>query len=436
MEMSESERPQTVILGAGFGGLWAAKALDDAPADVILLDRNNYHAFWPLLYQVAAAELEPGHIANPVRAILRRLPNVDFRLAEVVEVDLAARVVQTADAAVAYDYLIVATGSVSRFFGIPGAAEHAFGLKTMEDGIRLRNHILHCFELARKEADPARRRQLLTFVVVGGGPTGVEYAGALAELFQGPLAKDHPHLDIEEVRVILLEALDRLLSAMPDKLGRYAWQRLQQMGVDIRLASVVSEVNPGCVRLEDGMEIPARTVIWTAGVGGSDVARRSGFPIRANGTVLVLPTLQLPDHPNVYVVGDLAAFEDEEGGYLPMVAPVAIQQGERAARNIKRQLAGQDPVPFHYNDKGSMATIGRNAAVAHLAGRAFTGFLAWLIWLIVHLVQLIGFRNRLVVLINWAWNYLFYERVVRLILPAEAESSKEAPMSLHAGRNE
>ncbi|HEX6387047.1 MAG TPA: NAD(P)/FAD-dependent oxidoreductase [Anaerolineae bacterium] len=419
---------RVVIVGAGFGGLWAAKALTGAPVDVLLVDQHNYHTFLPLLYQVGSAELEPGYIAHPIRMILRRRKNVRFLLAKVSSVDVAARAVKTTGhnhettRTIPYDYLILATGSVSRYFGIPGAAKYAFNLKTMEDGIELRNHILQRFEKAWLEPDEARRRLLLTFTVVGGGPTGVEYAGALSELVYGPLAKDFRGMNIGEVRIILLEALDRLLAAMPEKLGRYAVERLEQKKVEVRLGATVSEVAPECVYLKDGTAIPTTTVIWTAGVGGEDVARQSGLPTLRNGTVPVLPTLQVANHPEVYVIGDLAAFEEEDDSYLPMLAPVAIQQGERAAKNIRRQVTGQEPLPFKYRDRGTMATIGRSAAVADIAGFAFTGFFAWIIWLVIHLAELIGFRNRLVVLVNWAWTYIFYERVVRLILPGEAGS--------------
>lgn len=411
------QRPRVVIVGAGFAGLWAAKALADAPVELYLLDRHNYHTFLPLLYQVAAAEIEPGQIGYPIRAILRDVKNIHFILADVQRVDLVAQTVKTATASIPYDYLVLATGSISRFFGIPGAEEHAYSLKTMEEGIELRNHILRCFERANQEPNEAHRRRLLTFAVVGGGPTGVEYAGALSELIQGPLAKDYPELDLDEVRVVLLEAADRLLLAMPSKLSRYAVERLQRMGVEVRLRAMVNEVTPESVHLQDGGAIATETVVWVAGVQGEGVARHSGLPALPDGRVEVLPTLHLPDYANVYVAGDLAAFAEEDGRYLPMVAPVATQQGTTVAENIKRQLQGEKLRPFKYNDKGNMSTIGRNAAVAHIGGRALSGFVAWLIWLAVHLYNLIGFRNRIMVLINWAWSYFFYERVVRLIIP-------------------
>jgi NADH:ubiquinone reductase (H+-translocating) len=411
-------RPRVVIVGGGFGGLWAARALADVPVEVLVVDRNNYHTFLPLLYQVAAAELEPSQIGYPIRTILRGVHNADFVMGEVTAVDPEARQVQTKAALIDYDYLILATGSIPQFFGIPGAEAHTFPMKTMEDGIRLRNHILRVFEEAERETDPVRRRRLLTFVTIGGGPSGVEFAGALAELIHGPLAKDYPTIDLNEVRVVLVEAASNLLNTMPERLGRYTAELLESKQVEVRLASIVSEVTRHAVYLRDGSEIFTETAVWTAGVGGQNIAQRSGLPTRRNGTVEVEPTLQIPGHPNVFVIGDLAAFKTADG-YLPMVAPVAMQQGAHTAQNIGRQIKGEALRPFTYTDKGSMAVIGRNAAVANIAGRAFTGFLAWLIWIVVHVAQLIGFRNRIMVLINWAWNYILYERVVRLILASE-----------------
>ena len=416
--MTTQHRPLVAIVGAGFGGLWAARNLAHYPVEVLLIDRHNYHCFLPLLYQVAAAELEPEEIAHPVRSILWKLPNVQFVLADVRGVDLGRRMLETDGPAIPYDYLILATGSVSHFFGVPGAAEYAFPLKTLEQGVALRTRILCCFERAVLEPDPERRRRLLTFVIVGGGPTGVEFAGALVELIRGPLVKDFSTLDFREVRVILLEAAGGLLVGLPERLGAYASARLGRMGVEVRLHATVSQITHEAVHLKDGTTIPAETVVWTAGVRGDPLAQAWGLPTARGGRVVVQPTLQLAGHPEVYVVGDLAHVEDS-GKPLPMLAPVAMQQGVAAARNIGRQIAGQDPVPFHYRDPGTMVVIGRNAGAVHLRGRAFTGFVAWVLWLGVHLVKLIGFRNRLLVLINWAWNYLFYEHAVRLILPSE-----------------
>lgn len=411
------ERPRVVIVGAGFGGLWAARALPRSLVEVLLVDRNNYHTFFPLLYQVAAAELEPEDIAYPVRSILRKLASVEFTLADVKKVDLVAQVVDTDGPMIPYDFLILATGSTTHFFEVPGAAEYAFPLRTLEQGVALRNHILSCFERAVCEAEGERRQRLLTFAIVGGGPTGVEFAGALAELIYAPLAKDYPTLDFRKVRVVLLEALDSLIPTLPERLRAYALARLRKMGLEIRLQAKVSRITREAVHLKDGRVIPTETVVWTAGVRGDPLAQAWGLPTTRSGRVAVLPTLQLSGQPNVYVIGDLASLEESRRS-LPMVAPVAIQQGVAAARNIARQIAGEAPLPFRYRDLGTMAVIGRNAAVAHLFGRwAFTGFPAWVIWLGMHLFHLIGFRNRLVVLTNWAWDYLFYERVVRLILP-------------------
>ena len=415
--MTDQRRPRVAIVGAGFGGLWAARNLAPHPVEVSLIDRHNYHCFLPLLYQVAAAELEPEEIAYPIRSILRSRPNVRFVLAGVKRVDLTQRILETDGPAIPYDFLILATGSVSHYFGLPGAVDYAFPLKTLEQGVVLRARILCCFERAAIEPDPERRRRLLTFAIVGGGPTGVEFAGALAELIRGPLVKDFPSVDLAEVRVVLVEAEDGLLAGLPDRLRAYAFARLSRMGVEVRLQARVSQITQDAVHLKDGATIPAETVVWTAGVRGDSLAEAWGLPMARGGRVAVQPTLQLTDHPEVYVIGDLAHVE-EAGRPLPMLAPVAMQQGEAAARNIGRQIAGQAPWPFRYRDQGTMAVIGRNAGAVHWRGRAFTGFLAWILWLGVHLFKLIGFRNRLLVLINWAWNYLFYEHAVRLILPA------------------
>ncbi len=413
--MVAPERPRVIILGAGFGGLWAARALARAPVGVLLIDRSNYHTFLPLLYQVAAAELGPEDIVYPIRSILQKLGNADFALADVTKVDLGARRVETDGGPIPYDYLILAAGSTPHFFGVPGGAEHAFPLKTLGQGVRLRSHILGCFERAAQTQGQAARRRLLSFVIVGGGPTGVEFAGALAELLRRPLRRDFPKLDFADARVALLEAADGLLPGWPERLRAYAAAHLREMGVEVRLSAAVSEVTAQAARLQDGSVLPSETIVWTAGVRGHPLAEAWGLPTARGGRVKVLPTLQVEGHPEVYVVGDLANCE-ENGRPLPMIAPVAIQQGRAAARNIMRQVDGQTPLPFRYHDRGAMATIGRNAAVAQIAGRAFTGFPAWLIWLGVHLFNLIGFRNRLIVMINWAWDYFLYERAVRLIV--------------------
>lgn len=417
-----SGRPRVVIIGAGFGGLWAAKALAEQPVEVLLLDRNNYHTFQPLLYQVGAAELEAEEIAYPVRTILRGWDNARFAMGEVAGVDVARRRILFDGREVEYDYLIVSAGAVTHYFGVPGAAEHAFPLKTLDEAVILRNHILSRFERAAYESDRERRRRMLTFAVVGGGPTGVEFAGALSELIRGPLARDYGSSRVGDARVVLIEAADRMLPALPVELGDYARRRLNSMGVEIRVPAVVERVGPEGVALRDAETIPTETTVWTAGVQGVPAIREWGLPVGRGGRVPVLPTLQCPGHPEVYVVGDLG-YVEQDGGALPGVAPVAMQEGRWAAHNIARQVAGLTPDPFRYLDKGTMATIGRNAAVARLLGRTFTGFLAWIIWLAVHIYYLIGFRNRLFVLTNWAWDYFFFERTVRLILPGGERSS-------------
>ena len=412
---------QIVILGAGFGGLWAAEKLANHPAQTLILDKNNYHTFLPLLYQVAAAELEPERIAQPVRSIVRQRGQVRFAMHEVVGVDLAAQTVQTAAGeTLPYDYLLIALGSTNHYFGLPGAEEHSFTLKSIEEGIDLRNHILRCVEQAAREPDAAVRRHLLTFVIIGGGPTGVEYAGALAELLYQPLDKDFPELNLrQEAQVVLVEAADGLLRGIGG--GDYALQRLQRMGVDVRLQTQVSAIQADGVVLGDGQLIPTASPVWTAGVQGVPLAQLD-LPRVRGGRIPVRPTLQAEGYDNVFVVGDLAYLE-QDGQMLPGVAQVAMQGGQHAARNILRHMAGQPLLDFRYKDKGAMATIGRNAAVANIGGRQFTGFVAWVLWLVIHIFFLIGFRNRLGVLTNWAWNYLFYERVVRLILPTKAKKA-------------
>ena len=409
-------RPTVVIVGAGFGGLRAARTLRRAPVEVILIDRHNYHLFQPLLYQVATAGLEPEQIAKPVRAILRGQANLEFRLAEVTGVDFAARRVVTDAGPMAYDHLILALGGETNFFGLESVQRNGIGLKDIPEAVAIRNHVLRCFEQAMLEQDPDRRRALLTLVVVGGGPTGVEMAGALAELIRLVLVKDYPRLNIANVRVLLLEATDKLLGAMPAKLREAAADTLWKKHVEVRFGAAVEEFDGSRVRLKGGEVIPARTLLWAAGVQAAGLARRLGLRTARQGRIVVEPTLQVPGQPAVSVVGD-AAYLEAEGQALAMMAPVAIQMAETAARNVLRTLRGEPPRPFRYRDPGSLATIGRNAAVAYIRGFAFKGFPAWVVWLVVHLIQLIGFRNKLLVLINWAWDYFFYERAVRIITP-------------------
>ena len=402
------------MVGAGFGGLRAVRALRRAPVDVLLVDRHNYHLFQPLLYQVATAGLEPEEIAKPVRAILRRTPNFDFRLACVTGVDLNARALHTDDGSIAYDFLVLACGAQTNFFGLGTVEQFGFALKGIPDAVRIRNHVLSCFEQAMFEPDPERRRALLTFIVVGGGPTGVEMAGALSELIRLVLVKDYPRLNLKDVRVLLLEAGGRILAGFPPRLSEAAASTLWKKHVEVRHGATVADFDGAAARLKSGEVIPARTLIWGAGVRAAPLAGQLGVPTAHLGRVVVEPTLQIAGHPEAFVIGD-SAFLEAQGPALPMMAPVAIQMGETAAANIRRTLAGDAPAPFQYKDPGTLATIGRNAAVARIHGVSFTGFPAWVVWLVVHLIQLIGFRNRLFVLTNWAWDYFFYDRAVRLI---------------------
>jgi NADH dehydrogenase len=424
--------PRVVIVGAGFGGLETARRLAGAPVEVILVDRHNYHLFTPLLYQVATAGLEPEEIAHPVRGILRGQKNIRFLIGEVKRIDLETHTVEMAAGSQPYDYVVLAAGSANNFFGIDGIERSALGLKDVDEALALRNRILACFEAAAWEDDPERRAVLLTFVVVGGGPTGVEFAGALRELMTHVLPRDYPDLDFSVVRVILIEAAAHLLAPFAPKLRRAALDALQKRGVEVRLNTAIGRLDGDTLFLKDGGVIRAGTVMWAAGVRAEDLAATVAAEHVPGGRVAVLPTLQIPGHPEAFVVGDMAGAR-RNCELLPMLAPVAQQEARCAAANIDRLLRGRKALPFRYRDRGTMATIGRNAAIAQIGPLRFTGFLAWLVWLGLHIVTLIGFRNRLLVLVNWAWDYLFYDRAVRLILeaspPTRESTTSDGPES-------
>jgi NADH dehydrogenase len=412
--MSEP-RPRVLVVGAGFGGLAAARALRDVAVDVLLVDQHNFHLFQPLLYQVATALLDPSEIAYPVRAAVRRHRNVDFRLARVTGIDLERRRVATTGGELAYDRLVVAAGAVNNFFGLESAEDHAHGLKSLGEALAVRNHLLSCFERAAWTDDPVARRRLQTVVLVGGGATGVELAGAVSELVHLVLRKDFRHLDLGEVEIQVVEAGDTLLGAFAPSLQRSAVRHLERKGVRLVFGAQVAGVDELGVSLRDGRRIEAATVVWTAGVKGSPVGEWLGAPVDRQGRVEVGPTLQLPGHPEVFVIGDLARVADGQGAPLPQLAPVAMQQAGHVAQSIAASLRGDAPTAFRYHDRGTMATIGRNAGVAQIGPLRLTGFLGWVTWLFVHLMLLVGFRSRVVALLNWAVDYVFYDRPVRLI---------------------
>jgi len=404
-----------VIVGAGFGGLNAAKRLGAKPVDVLLIDQHNYHLFQPLLYQVATAGLEPGDIAYPVRRILHRFANVDFRLARVNRIDAGRHCVELDGGdEIAYDYLILAAGSDSNFFGMEQLAARAQTLKDVDGAVRARNHILRCFEAAVAESDPARRKSLLTFVAGGGGPTGVEFAGALSELVAVLLRHDYRTISAGEVQIYLVEGGPDLLSMLHPRLRRAALRELRRRGIQVRLNAQIKDYDGQTVQLSTGESIPAATLMWAAGVRAAGLAAASGVEQGRAGRLPVRPSLDLADHPEIFVAGDIAYLE-ERGEPLPQLAPVAIQQGRLAAENVLRRIEGRRLQPFRYRDRGTLATIGRHAAVGEIGPFRISGPLAWFMWLMVHLIQLIGFRNRLAVLLNWAWDYFRFDSAVRLI---------------------
>jgi NADH:ubiquinone reductase (H+-translocating) len=413
--------PRVVIIGAGFGGLAAAKALGRLPVGVTVVDRHNYHLFQPLLYQVATAGLSPADIAAPIRGILRGYENLTVQLAKVAGIHTGRQVVETDRCAIPYDYLVVATGARHAYFGNDEWERYAPGLKKIDDATELRRKILIAFERAETENDPAERARLLTFVVVGGGATGVEMAGAIAELSKKALASDFRNIDSREARIVLVEAGPRILPAFHPSLSEYAKKALESLGVEVVLNKAVSGVSATGVALGE-TRLESRTIIWAAGVRASPAGKWLGAETDRNGRVLVNPDLSVPGSPNVFVIGDTALAKDASGKPLPGVATVAEQQGKYAAKVIAARLGKRPFPPFRYRDPGSMATIGRSRAIAEIKGFRFTGFVAWALWSLVHIYGLIGFRSRFVVAASWFWNYLTFERGTRLITGADGAS--------------
>lgn len=417
-----STRHQVVILGGGFGGLRAAQTLRGAPVDVTLVDRRNFHLFQPLLYQVATGGLSPANIAAPLRGVLKKQRNARVLLGEAVGIDVVGRRVMFKDGEVAYDTLIVATGSRHHYFGHPEWEHFAPGLKTIEDATEIRRRILLAFEAAERETDPGKEHAWLTFVIVGAGPTGVELAGALSEIAHDTLRTEFRRIDPSKTHILLVEAADRVLPTYPPRLSAAAASSLKRLDVRVETGAMVTGLGEGCVSLQvaaDSRSIPARTVLWAAGVQASPLGRAlaqaPGVELDRAGRLLVQPDLTLPGRPEIFVIGDLANFSHQSGGALPAVAPVAMQQGIYAARLIEARLRRQILPPFRYRNRGSLATIGRAAAVADLPWLRFSGFPAWLTWLFIHLLYLVEFQNRLLVVVQWAWNYFTFNRSARLI---------------------
>src|SRR5271170_5304235 len=412
--METSHIPRIAIVGAGFGGLQAALHLARLPVQITLIDRRNFHTFQPLLYQVATAGLSPAEIAAPIRWIVRGRRNIEVLLGEVQDFDLAQRRVKLPDLEIPYDYLIVAAGATHAYFGHDEWEPFAPGLKTIEDALEIRRRVLLAFELAERQAATGDGHVQLNFVIVGGGPTGVELAGTLAEISRQVLANEFGSIDPKSTRIILLEGGPRILPVYPEDLSRSAEEQLRHLGVDVRTSTMVTGVKPGVVQMGEA-HLSAAVILWAAGVAASPLGKKLGAPIDRAGRVLVNPDLSIPGHPEIFVIGDLASLKDENGRMIPGVAPVAMQEGRATARNITRELQGEPRRSFHYVNKGNLATIGRAAAVAEFGKIHISGFLAWLSWLFIHIFFLIGFRNRIMVMIQWAWSYLTYERGARLI---------------------
>lgn len=429
--MNLTATPQVVIIGAGFGGLNAALSLAHQPVRITLIDRRNHHNFQPLLYQVATAGLSPGEIATPIRWIVRKHRNVEVLLGEVNELDIERRIVKFADREISYDYLIVAAGASHAYFGHDDWEPFAPGLKTIEDALEIRRRVLLAFELAERNAATRGENVQLNFVIVGGGPTGVELAGTLSEIARRALAEEFNSIDTKNARIILLEGGPRILPAYSEDLSRSAERQLGGLGVEVHTSTMVTDVEPAAVHMGT-TRLPAAVILWAAGVAASPLGKKLGAPVDRAGRVLVNADLSLPGHPEVFVIGDLAALKDKNGQLVPGVAQAAIQEGKATAGNIANDLHGKPRRDFHYFNKGSLATIGRAAAIAEFGKIHISGFIAWLSWLFVHVFFLIGFRNRILVMIQWAWSYFTYERGAQLItgdqtLPSWSELIKQQP---------
>ncbi|HTN26684.1 MAG TPA: NAD(P)/FAD-dependent oxidoreductase [Burkholderiales bacterium] len=417
-----SETPHVVILGAGFGGLWAAQALRRAPVRVTVLDRTNHHVFQPLLYQVATAGLAAPAISAPIRHILAHQKNATVLLGDAKRIEAGARKVVLEDGAeISYDHLIVATGAIDNYFGNNGWALFAPGLKTLADAFEIRRRILLAFEQAERETDPARRAAWLTFVVIGGGATGVELAGTLAEIARHTLAGEFRNFDPRNARIVLVEGTDRILPPYPSDLSEKARLQLERLGVTVWLGKRVTGIDADGVTM-GADRLAAKTVLWAAGVAASPLGASLGVPLDRAGRVLVLPDLSVPGHPEIFVIGDLAAAKSE-GKPVPGIAPAAKQMGKHVAKNILRRIGGEQPLKYRYRDYGQLATIGRSAAVAYFGAFKLSGYPAWLMWLVAHIYFLINFRSKLVVMIDWAWAYWTMQRGARIVVGKSGRSA-------------